>query len=296
MSSWKGKTRGGLLGYKIFVFVIQRFGLSAAYFLLRFVAAYFVFSAPQQSRSIFQYFREIVGYSFLKSLISIYKSYFLFGQTLVDKVAIGAGMKSRFTYTFDGNQHLDTLGKTGGIVLSAHLGNWEVAGFLLKENQLTTNILMFQAEHERIKDYLKDVMKEHNLNVIAIKGDMSHVFQINDVIQKKEVLCVHGDRFIDGSRLVRKQFMGREAFFPIGPFAIASKLRTPFTMAYAMRGKNRVYHLSATPVEIAGADPEVLLDNYVKHLEEKLRKYPLQWFNFYDFWSEDVRGAEITSS
>jgi predicted LPLAT superfamily acyltransferase len=26
------------------------------------------------------------------------------------------------------------------------------------------------------------------------------------------------------------------------------------------------------------------MEEYVKSLEKIVRKYPLQWFNFYDFW------------
>ncbi|MFC2621771.1 MAG: lipid A biosynthesis acyltransferase, partial [Prevotella denticola] len=28
-----------------------------------------------------------------------------------------------------------------------------------------------------------------------------------------------------------------------------------------------------------------LADSYVKELERRVRQYPLQWFNFHDFWS-----------
>ncbi len=293
MSSWKGKTRGGLLGYKIFVFVITRFGLESAYFILRFVAAYFVLFAPESTRGIYSYFRQVVKKNRIQAFLAVYKAYFIFGQTLVDKVAIGAGMKSRFRYRFDGKENLDELGKTGGFVFSAHLGNWEIAGYLLKESNVHTNILMFAAEHEKIKDYLEKVMHAHKVNIIPISQDISHVFKVSAALNRKEFVCLHGDRFMDGSRVVRKMFMGREAWFPIGPFTIACKLRSPYTFAYAMRGKKREYYLSSTPIGIAPSDPEILLDAYLEHLETKLRAYPLQWFNFYDFWSENVKGAAM---
>ena len=41
MSSWKGKTRGGLFGYKFFISILKYSGLSVAYFFLRFVVIYF---------------------------------------------------------------------------------------------------------------------------------------------------------------------------------------------------------------------------------------------------------------
>ena len=39
---WKGKSRGGKTGYSIFIYLIRHAGLFPAYFLLVFVAAYFV--------------------------------------------------------------------------------------------------------------------------------------------------------------------------------------------------------------------------------------------------------------
>lgn len=293
MSSWKGKTRGGLLGYKIFIYILRNLGLSAAYTLLRFVAAYFVVSAPRASAAIYKYFREIIKLGKWKAFLSVYQSYFIFGQTLIDKIAIASGMQSKFRYTFDGVEHLKKLEQTGGIVLSAHLGNWEIAGMLMNNIDLKTNILIFEAEHEKIKNYLKGVMTESKVNIISIKQDMSHVFEINAALKNKEVICVHGDRFVEGSRVLGKQFMGKKAFFPLGPFSIASKLAVPYSIAYAVRGKKNEYHLSATPIRIADQGAETLLDEYVANLESKLKQYPLQWFNYYNFWSKDMQGAII---
>ena len=42
-AEWKGKSRGTVLGYKIFIFCIKKLGLPSAYFVLYFVAAYFCF-------------------------------------------------------------------------------------------------------------------------------------------------------------------------------------------------------------------------------------------------------------
>lgn len=285
MSEWKGKTRGGIHGYKIFVFLIKHLGLNAAYFLLIFVSAYFLVAAPKASRAIYAYLRKIQHFNSLKAVIGIYRTYFVFGQTLIDKVAIGSGLRSKFHYKFDGRKNLKHLAREGGIILSAHLGNWEVAGFLLGDKNIKTNILMFQAEHERIQNFLKGVITEYQINVIAIQDDLSHIFQLNQVLMNKETVCIHGDRYLDGSRIVKKNLMGQEAYFPIGPFRIATTLRFPSTFAFAFREKNRTYQLFASPVQEPNQEPEVLLDFYIELLESKMKKYPYQWFNFYDFWN-----------
>lgn len=285
MSEWKGKTRGGIQGYKIFVFLIKNFGLNAAYFILAFVSAYFIVAAPKSTKAIYLYLRKIHEFSRLKSGIGVYRTYYVFGQTLIDKIAIGAGQKSKFRYKFDGRENLESLTDRGGVILSAHLGNWEVAGFLLGDINLKTNILMYQAEHEKIQSFLKNVMTEYEMKIIPIKEDLSHIIKLSSVLRNGEVVCIHGDRFMDGSRTVKRKVMGHEARFPLGPFRIASSLNAPSTMAYSFREKNKTYQLSASPIQEPTKNPELLIDNYVELLEAKMRRYPYQWFNFYDFWN-----------
>lgn len=294
MSSWKGKTRGGLLGYKIFVFLLRKSGLKAAYGLLRIVAAYFIVFAPTATASIYTYFRKIHHYSRPKALIAIYQNFYIFGQTLIDKVAIMANIKNKFSYTFEGENNLLALNELnqGGMLISAHLGNWEIAGFLLKRINMRINIVMFEEEHERIKKYLGRVIAPNKVNVIPIKQDLSHIFQINNALRNKEIICMHGDRFVEGSRIDAVNFMGKQAYFPLGPFTIAAKLKVPFTFVYAFKGKGYQYHLSATPpIMDKNIKAQDILNLYIHSLEEKVKEYPLQWFNYYDFWSENLKGG-----
>ena len=294
MSSWKGKTRGGVTGHKIFIYILKKSGINAAYALLKFVAAYYILSAPTATKNIYKYFREIHNYSRLKAIGAVYKNFYLFGQTLIDKVAIIAGIENKFTYTLDGENYLKALGSSdrGGILISGHLGNWEIAGYMLKNISMKINIVMFEAEQGKIKGYLDKVMKNQVVNIIPIKKDLSHIFLINKALRNKEIICMHGDRFVEGSRIDAVNFMGKDAFFPLGPFTIAAKLKVPFTFVYALKGKDFKYHLSATPpVNSENMEPQEILHSYVKSLETKIKEYPLQWFNYFDFWSKDLKGG-----
>ena len=285
MPEWKGKTRGGIQGYKIFVFLITKLGLNSAYFILVFVSAYFLIAAPKATKSIYTYLRKIHKHNRMKAGIGVYRTFYVFGQTLIDKIAIGSGQKSKFKYKFDGRENLEALSTKGGIILSAHLGNWEVAGFLLGDVKSDTNILMYEAEHEKIKVFLQAVMTEYQMKIIAIKEDLSHIYKLSNVLRNNEVVCIHGDRFMDGSRVVKRKLMGYEASIPLGPFRIACSLSASTTMAYAFRERNKTYQLSASPIEQPTKNPELLLEKYIELLESKMRKYPYQWFNFYDFWN-----------
>ena len=52
MASWEGKTRGGVLGYKIFVWTLKNLGIPFAYILLYPVVTYFIFASPKAIRLI----------------------------------------------------------------------------------------------------------------------------------------------------------------------------------------------------------------------------------------------------
>ena len=73
---------------------------------------------------IYRYFRDLHKYGVLTSILKIYRNYYVFGQTLLDKIIVMAGIENKFTYDFDGEENLREIvrGGKGGILLSAHVG------------------------------------------------------------------------------------------------------------------------------------------------------------------------------
>ena len=78
-------------------------------------------------------------------------------------------------------------------------------------------------------------------------------------------------------------FLGAKALFPLGPFVVAQKCRVPVVFFYAMRERGRRYRFVFVESE-AAQRVEDLQEQYVRSLEGMVRRYPHQWFNFYDFW------------
>lgn len=290
MPSWEGKSKGNKLGYSIFIGTLRYGGVLPAYVLLRFVAAYYFLFSYSSSRPIFQYFHTRVGYGWWRSLLSVYRNYYVFGQVLIDKVVVMSGIGNRFTFEFEGEHHLReiTAAGKGGIMLSAHLGNWEVAGHLFRRLETRINIVMFDGEHERIKKYLSSVTGERNVNIIVIKDDLSHIYAINEALSNQELVCMHADRFLEGNKTVTASFLGADARFPAGPFLLAATFRVPVSLVFAFKETSSHYHLYATqPREYHGRrrqGVETAVQDFVHELEAMVKKYPEQWFNYYDFW------------
>ena len=297
MAPWKGKTRGGLTGYKIFISILKYSGLPFAYFILYFVAFYFFIASPNSFNNTYKFYHRKLGFGFVRSILFIYKNYYVFGQVLLDKTAVMAGFPARFTFTYEGEQYLKRMvdEKTGALLISAHIGNFEMAGNMLERLNTTVNIIMVDSEHEKIKEYLSSVTKR-NFNVIVIKEDNSHIYKINKAFSEKQIVCIHGDRFLKGRKKMAADFLGEKAFFPSGPFYLAMKFNVPVSFVFAMKETKRHYHFYASPPKIyeqQGIQHKrdqtimVIIKEYIYQLEKTIRKFPSQWFNYYNFWEAD---------
>ena len=297
MASWKGKTRGGIAGHKIFYSILKYTGLPFAYFILRFVAFYFFLFLPKVFKPIYQFYRKRFAFGFFHSLQMVYKNYYVFGQVLLDKTMVMAGFPAKFSFTYDGEETLRKMVEegTGGLLISAHIGNFEMAGNMLERLKTDVNIIMFEAEHAHIKNYL-DSVTHRKFNVIAIKEDNSHVYEITKAFREKQLLCIHGDRFVKGSKTMAVEFLGEKANFPTGPFYLAMKFNVPVSFVFAMKDSASHYHFFATPPRFYQQQGlqqkrdqtiQSIIKDYIYVLERIIRKYPSQWFNYYNFWEAD---------
>lgn len=289
MSEWKGKSRGNTLGYRYFVVLIKYFGLYPAYLFLFFVAAYFYFFITKEPKHwLRKYFKERIGFSPLKTEWTIYKNFVLLGHVLIDKIAILAGYSKKYTTQSNGAENLRNLVALdkGGILLGAHLGNWEVAGHFLSNYSGKINVLMFDGEDENIKAYMESVIGGKKFNIINIKNDLSHVYAVSDALERKEIICIHADRFLPGNKTVVVSFLGKEAQFPIGAFQLIKTFRANYTFVYGIKTGITHYDFYARPHRTATADSKIedMIADYASDLESMVVKNPEQWFNYYDFW------------
>ncbi|MCD4730050.1 MAG: acyltransferase [Bacteroidales bacterium] len=302
MSEWSGKTRGGVAGYKSFVFIIKYFGISTAYFILRFVVLYFLFFAPKAVKYSYIYLHRRQGFSPFKSFWYIGRMFYKLGQVLIDKVAFLSGLSKKFTFDFDGEEHLRIMAdSTGGILIGLHAGSWEIAGHLLERLNTRIHIVMFADEHQRIQNFLSEIYDEKNINFIIVNQDYSHLFEMSKALENKELIAIHGDRFLPESRTISKNLLNKMARFPFGPFLLSVKYNVPVSFVTAMKETHSHYHFYATeprkyksPKNPNDREETVkdILNEYIRFMEKILIKYPDQWFNFYDFWEDDKENKD----
>ncbi|WP_276133995.1 lipid A biosynthesis acyltransferase [Polluticoccus soli] len=293
MPSWEGRSRGTTLGYSIFIWLLKKGGLKPAYALLHLVTPYYRLFVPNATKPLRYLYEQRLGFSKRVANKLIKKNLIIFGQTIIDKVAILSGINPFEHINFEGTDKIAAMleAGNGGLVVSAHLGNWEVAGHMLKRMNTKVNILMYDGEGEEMKQYMEQYDNKRSFNIIYIKNDLSHIYEMSAALRRNELICLHADRFRPGNRTMEHEFLGEKALFPAGAFILASKLKVPVCFVFGFKEGNfryRYYSYPAKTYEGKGTTGmEAMLHDYVNILEEKVKQYPDQWFNYYDFWKHD---------
>ncbi len=290
MATWKGQSRGTLLGFKIYVQIIKKTGLYSAYFVLLFVAAYFIFFSFTSTKSTYYLFRKRLGYSPVYAALNVYRSYFTFGRIQLDRIAITSGLKHKFTFEFDGIEHIDDLLKQnkGGILLTAHIGNFNLAKHFFEEkhSEAVVNLVVTDFEHRQIKNYVESVTGISEVKLIVLKEDLSHIFKMKEALSRNELLVFAADRHLKGTNTYKAEFLGEKVKFPQGPFKLAARNKIPVLFVHLMREKNFHYHFYARPYKPEEFTSREILKSYLEDLEKMVKKYPHQWYNYYDYWND----------
>ncbi len=290
---WTGRSRGGVFGHWFFFRVTRLFGISAAYWVLYPVTLYFLFAAPAARNASIQFLERVLGPArLLPRLARSYRHLLSFARTMVDRALFVTRGKEVFHYEENGIDHIRSAAAAGrgAILLTAHLGNWEVAAGLLGEAGKKLAIVAYRGDYENVTRYM-DKAQGPRPRVIEVGADMLASLEMLQALRDGTVLALQGDRPMD-SHVVRVSFLGREAAFPVGPFMLAAVSGAPLIATFSLQVAPATYRFFARPpLQLSfrrGLSREEQLrawvEQYVLQLENLAREYPFQWFNFYDYW------------
>lgn len=275
------------MGNWFFVVTLKYLGVGAAYTLLAFVVPYFVLFAPASTAVSWRYHRHILHYGKWRTLRAIYMHFFTFGQSIIDRVAVKHAILKPYTFHY-GNytEFLSVLdaGK-GAIIIGAHVGAWEMGAPFFHQYAQNINVVMLDAEYEKIKHVIENGSSSFGYKVIPLTDDgLESIIKIKAALDKREYVCFQGDRFMDSSNSVPLTFMGHEARFPKGLFKLAIRLRVPVVFYFAMRSARRTYTFKFHIAQNVASESSLMAE-YAGVLEQVVSEYPQQWYNFYDFWT-----------
>ncbi len=176
----------------------------------------------------------------------------------------------------------------GVILLTAHLGNWELAAAVLGRKGYPMNAIGAEQRDPRITNLVELLRASSLVKTIGKGFDLKAALKC---LKKGEILGVLLDQDF-GDRGIVAPFLGVDASTPYGPLKMADKIRSRIVPLFIVRRTDGIRHdlhllpaLEPPSGEGFGADLEasVLLCNDV--IGEWIVKYPHQWMWLYPRWA-----------
>lgn len=294
---WQGKTGGGSFGQKALFFYFKYGSISVAYAVVAFVILFYLIIHYNATACMFSYFRKHQKYSIIRSAYSTYVNHYIFGKTLIDKFAMFAGCRSSYSVDVVGQEHFDAIitnPLTGAILINSHVGSTEMAGYFLKQDKKKLHAVVYGGEAAEMQKHRDRILAEHNVEMIPVVDGFSHVFAVHNALKNFDLVSMAGDRVYEGSKNAEVTFLGAPALFPISAFQLAVKLNVPVLALFVMMSGHKKYTCYVHAITIEHAEQysqQELIKRYIQtyaaSIECMLELYPLQWFNFYDFWKNN---------
>lgn len=184
---------------------------------------------------------------------------------------------------FDGKENLNAALKInkGIILLTAHLGNWELGGIFFGNYGLKTNVVTIQDENAEIDHARRWYREKHNVNTITIGNSPFSTIELVKALNNREIVAMLVDRYNEGLDYITEDFFGKPVKFPKGPFVLSRLTGAPIIVAFVVR-ENRGYKgIVEKPIVVTEEKEErEAAAKVVKILERCIIMYPDQWYNF----------------
>jgi len=295
-TGWSSRSVGSNWQHRFFYLLIRLGGRPVAYWFLRLVILYYTLLRPDQRRKGLYYLRrrfpaarglELWRHSFRHNLA--------LGQVLIDRAVVGILGPGELAVSFPAGPRLKELLADGRglILMTAHVGCWQVAMAALDDLETPVHLLMKREPGDVDRLYFEHGGGERPFHIIDPEGEFGGALEMIAVLKRGEVLSVMGDRLLGSDRNgVAADFFGAPVIFPFSAYKLASATGAPIAVLLSRKSGPAAYALElAAVIEVPpglGRGGEVFrpyADQLAAALERFARDNPYQFFNFFDMWS-----------
>ncbi|WP_243040374.1 acyltransferase [Dyella sedimenti] len=227
-----------------------------------------------------------------------------FAATLLDRIFLLAHGERGFDIRVEGLDALEACLAQGRglLLLGTHQGSFEaLRAISSRRPDIPLRVVLDKQKTPAMTELLEALAPEVGANVIdASRGGASITLAAAEACAQGAMVALLADRGREHEVLRRAPFLGEPAPFPVGPWLLAHTLRVPVMLCFGLyEGGNRyrlVFEPFADQVRIPRQERADMLDEllarYARRVEHYVHAAPYNWFNFYDFWQQDVRAPE----
>ncbi|HEY3348994.1 MAG TPA: lysophospholipid acyltransferase family protein [Thermoanaerobaculia bacterium] len=182
----------------------------------------------------------------------------------------------------------------GSILLTAHVGNFELGGLFLAQLGLKVAVVYVPDPSPVIEKHRDDARKMLGVTGIPVDRSPFGFLPVFRALEQNMCVAMQGDRDVSGTGQTTA-FFGKTASFPIGPFRIAQATGAPIFPVFVLQEEDGRYrtiveeaiHVPHARGKAAHAAVLAGLATFVGRMEATIRAYPTQWYRFARFWESE---------
>lgn len=174
----------------------------------------------------------------------------------------------------------------GGMIVTAHFGNWELLGVWVKASGYPMDFLIGTQHNEKIDRVLVGLREAMGIGIIRLATSSRQVFK---TLKANHMTGIVSDQHAASGGIVL-DFMGRPASTPKGPALFSVRTGAPL-LPFLLRRERYDRHvlIPGEPIYPPNSGDEDLdiaqmTKQYTKFFEQNIRKYPDQWMWTHRRW------------
>lgn len=279
--------------YKIGLFLVRGVSLKNAYRFAMFVSLLQSYFSPRDFRAVKNNLRAVTGSD--RDLDRMAREVFRnFGKYLVEFFRTANEMDEKFIreqVKIRNPEHLQEAvvrGK-GVIILTAHLGSWELGGLVMGMMGYPTLAIALPHKERPVNDLFNKQREVRGVTVVPIN---QAVHRCLSALKNGKFIAVVADRdFTNNGEVVK--FLGKDVRLPKGAAIFAYKTDATILPTFMIREADGTFSLQfekpIIPARVISGQIETrdlveLIQQCTVVIEKKIREYPTQWLMFREFW------------
>lgn len=256
---------------------------------------FFFFAAPARRSVVRNLAVVLPGSSRLTNHFRAFRTLWRFAQTISDAAGYRVN-RADFDYEIEGGNFLEELAQAdGAILLTAHMGNYDLGAALFAQKfQREIRMVRAPEPHAESAQHLAKSVAESGKGAVKItySSDGALVaFDLLNAVRSGEIVSIQGDRVIGGVAEVTNEMFGHRVHLPSGPFTLALVAQKPIFPLFIVRAGHYRYRIIAREridVPRGGQrreDIDAAATKWAHVLEAVVRQHWDQWFAFAPIFS-----------
>ena len=181
----------------------------------------------------------------------------------------------------------------GLIVLTLHLGNWEMGLLHLASLGRPVSVVL-RPEDSEAAPFEEEARRRAGARIVPVGESAWNGIDLLLTLRRGEIVAIQGDR-VFGPLCERAPLFGADVDLPSGPFALAQASGAPIlVVCVPILGHSRYRIVVDGPLRVGPGREGVrtAVESFARIVERIVADYPTQWFNFYEVWGGEAKRAD----